>query len=35
MLLAWIFLVFTFGLAMPLSIWMFDRVPAITTLARY
>jgi len=34
MLLAWIFLVFTFGLALPLSFWMFDRVPAITTLAR-
>jgi uncharacterized membrane protein YccF (DUF307 family) len=35
MLLAWIFLVVTFGLALPLSFWMFDRVPAITTLARY
>lgn len=34
MLLAWIFLVFTLGLALPLSFWMFDRVPAITTLAR-
>ncbi len=34
MLLAWILLVFTIGLAMPISFWMFDRVPAVTTLAR-
>ena len=34
MLLAWILLLVTFGLALPLSFWMFDRVPAVTTLAR-
>jgi uncharacterized membrane protein YccF (DUF307 family) len=34
MLLAWVFLLVTFGLALPLSFWMFDRVPAVTTLAR-
>lgn len=33
-LLAWVFLLVTFGLALPLSFWMFDRVPAVTTLAR-
>jgi uncharacterized membrane protein YccF (DUF307 family) len=34
MLLAWLFTGVTLGLALPLSFWMFDRVPAITTLAR-
>lgn len=34
MLLAWVFLLVTLGLALPLSFWMFDRVPAVTTLAR-
>jgi uncharacterized membrane protein YccF (DUF307 family) len=34
MLLAWIFTGVTLGLALPLSFWMFDRVPSVTTLAR-
>jgi uncharacterized membrane protein len=35
MLLAWLLTAVTFGLAFPLTFWMFDQVPAITTLARY
>jgi len=35
MLLAWLLTAVTFGLAIPLTFWMFDQVPAITTLARY
>lgn len=34
MLLAWLISLVTLGLAFPLSFWMFDRVPAVTTLAR-
>ena len=33
MLLAWLFSTITLGLGLPLSIWMFDRAPAVTTLA--
>jgi hypothetical protein len=35
LLLAWVLTLVTGGLALPLSFWMFDRVPALTTLARY
>ncbi len=34
MLLAWLISLVTLGLAFPISFWMFDRVPAVTTLAR-
>ena len=34
MLLAWLISLLTLGLAFPLSFWMFNRVPAVTTLAR-
>ena len=34
MLLAWLVSLLTLGLAFPLSFWMFNRVPAVTTLAR-
>lgn len=34
MLLAWLFTLVTLGLGFPLSFWMFDQVPALTTLAR-
>jgi len=33
-LLAWLLSLVTLGLAFPLSFWMFNRVPAVTTLAR-
>ncbi|NJO81920.1 MAG: zinc-ribbon domain-containing protein [Blastochloris sp.] len=31
---AWSILAVTFGLAFPVSFWMFDRTPAVTTLAK-
>jgi len=34
MLLAWLISLLTLGLAFPLSFWMFNRVPCVTTLAR-
>ena len=34
MLLAWLISLVTLGLAFPLSFWMFNRVPCVTTLAR-
>ncbi len=34
MLLAWLISLVTLGLAFPLSFWMFNQVPAVTTLAR-
>ena len=34
MLLAWLFTLVTLGLGFPLSFWMFDQVPALTTLSR-
>ena len=34
MLLAWLLTGITLGLGLPLSFWMFDQVPAVTTMAR-
>ena len=34
MLLAWLIAGITLGLGLPVAMWMFDRTPAVTTLAR-
>jgi len=34
LLIAWVLVGATLGLGLPLAFWMFDRVPAVTTLAR-
>lgn len=34
LILAWVFAILTLGLGLPLAFWMFNQVPAITTLAR-
>lgn len=34
MILAWVLTGITLGLGLPIAFWMFDQVPALTTLAR-
>ncbi len=35
LVLAWLLTGLSLGLGLPLAFWMFDQVPALTTLARY
>ncbi len=35
LILAWAITGVTLGLGLPIAFWMFDRVPAITTLSKY
>lgn len=35
LILAWLLTGLSLGLGLPLAFWMFDQVPAVTTLARY
>lgn len=35
LILAWLLTGITLGLGLPIAFWMFDQVPALTTLARY
>lgn len=35
LILAWLLTGLSLGLGLPLAFWMFDQVPALTTLARY
>ena len=34
LILAWVFAILTLGFGLPLAFWVFNRVPAITTLAK-
>lgn len=34
LIIAWVIAGFSLGLGLPIAFWMFDRVPAVTTLAR-
>ena len=35
LIMAWLLTGLSLGLGLPLAFWMFDQVPALTTLARY